>query len=324
MKRSSTSNSPRKRILRVAGEWVRYHSKPPRILYHYTDAAGLLGMLKTRRLWATNSSFMNDPTEMEYAARVIRETTREEAANYPAAFAKRLTKEVEFYLATYAPPHNDEYVTCFCQNGDLLSQWRGYGALGGGYALGFHSRYLGVMNAYEGLSDNDDLTHAILKPVLRKVLYDYKRQKSLVGRLVRALFDWEVRRRPSRRRGAGNADADDDVWSDFNWCVSEFVNCFKDPAYSEEQEWRVIQYGRNMASEKFVQTHFRARGNRVVEYVELDASIGKKQPRLPLKQIRYGPTLDPRVTERGLWLLCQQYGYDNSIQIERSTVPFSG
>ena len=28
------------------------------------------------------------------------------------------------------------YATCFCEHGDLLSQWRGYGA-GGGFAIGF-------------------------------------------------------------------------------------------------------------------------------------------------------------------------------------------
>ena len=29
------------------------------------------------------------------------------------------------------------YAFCFCEDGDLLSQWRGYGVLGRGYAVGF-------------------------------------------------------------------------------------------------------------------------------------------------------------------------------------------
>ena len=33
------------------------------------------------------------------------------------------------------------YVACFCEDGDLLSQWRGYGAAGG-YAVGFHAAAL--------------------------------------------------------------------------------------------------------------------------------------------------------------------------------------
>ena len=36
-------------------DWARYHSRRPPVLYHYE-------MLNTRRLWATNSGFMNDPT----------------------------------------------------------------------------------------------------------------------------------------------------------------------------------------------------------------------------------------------------------------------
>jgi hypothetical protein len=36
------------------------------------------------------------------------------------------------------------FVTCFCEKGDLLSQWRAYarGASGVGYALGFESKSL--------------------------------------------------------------------------------------------------------------------------------------------------------------------------------------
>ena len=81
-----------------------------------------------------------------------------------------------------------------------------------------------------------------------------------------------------------------------------------------------------MASEKFVQTQFRTSRNRIVEYVELPftTAAGKLRSRLPLKRIRYGPTLDPKVTERGLRLLCEQDGYQGSIKIERSIVPFSG
>jgi hypothetical protein len=34
------------------------------------------------------------------------------------------------------------FMACFCENGDLLSQWRGYGSLGGGFSLGFKAKQL--------------------------------------------------------------------------------------------------------------------------------------------------------------------------------------
>jgi hypothetical protein len=316
MSTKSTEASLRKRLNKLSDDWARYHSRRPPVLYHYTDAAGLLGMLNTRRLWATNSGFMNDPTEMEYAARIVRETAQSQVGKYPTALFKRVMQNIELVLAAYAPDQNDEYLTCFCENGDLLSQWRGYGASGGGYALGFDSRQVGF-RYYQNREKPE--------PVLRKVLYDQKAQKGLVGRFIGLLLEWETLR---SRKGRRNSDIDnsDDAWYSFNWFISECLNCFKDPAYSEEQEWRVIQYGRNMAAEKFVQTQFRASRNRIIEYVELDFTrlSGQKKGQLPLKSIRYGPTLDPKVTERGLWLLCQRNGYGDSIKIERSGVPFSG
>src|SRR5205823_7132069 len=53
--------------------WKRQYPKLPDTLYHYTSADGLVGMLDTGRIWATHAAFMNDPTELQYAAAVIGE-----------------------------------------------------------------------------------------------------------------------------------------------------------------------------------------------------------------------------------------------------------
>jgi len=36
------------------------------MLWHYTDASGLMGIVEHERLWATQTSFLNDSTELEY------------------------------------------------------------------------------------------------------------------------------------------------------------------------------------------------------------------------------------------------------------------
>jgi len=300
-----------RRIRGLYREWGQIHNSRPRHLYHYTDAQGLLGMLKTKRLWATNSRFMNDPTEVEYAARVVRETAEEIEGRYAKPLGKMVSKGISNVLKTYEGD-NDEYISCFCENGDLLSQWRGYGADGGGYALGFDARYLGATE-YQNIE--------VPEPVLRKVVYESKHQMRLVKKFVTLVFDWELLRSRSRRKQE-EIDYEDEAWYLFNWFASECLNCFKDPAYAEEREWRMIQYGRNMASEKFVKTDFRASRNRIVEYVEIDLVKSDKGAQLPVRSIHYGPTLDPKVTERSLRLLCTSFGPD--IKVIRSGVPFSG
>jgi len=178
--------------IKLENEWSRLHAKRPRLLYHYTDAQGLLGMLKTHRLWATNRRFMNDPTEAEYAATVIRNIVKgRDAESHLAAIvankkrrqmvSDRVTKAINQILAWYVDD-DEHYLICFCENGDLLSQWRGYGSVGGGYAVGFLAAHLGLIH-YENRQKPE--------PVLRKVIYDAKLQQQLTIKWVKFIIGWQ-------------------------------------------------------------------------------------------------------------------------------------
>lgn len=43
----------------------------PEILYHYTTAKGLIGILKSKMIWATDRSFLDDRSEASYCVEVI-------------------------------------------------------------------------------------------------------------------------------------------------------------------------------------------------------------------------------------------------------------
>lgn len=65
--------------MNVYGHLMR-NMRIPRILhgreglaYHYTDATGLMGIVTAKRFWATNSAFLNDPTEQSHALNIARE-----------------------------------------------------------------------------------------------------------------------------------------------------------------------------------------------------------------------------------------------------------
>src|SRR4051812_28618094 len=38
----------------------------PKVLYHYTDAAGLLGIVRDRKIWLTDFRYMNDAMEFRH------------------------------------------------------------------------------------------------------------------------------------------------------------------------------------------------------------------------------------------------------------------
>lgn len=127
----------------------------PEVLYHYTSSAGLLGILSSRELWTSNVLFLNDAEELIHASE-----------GFVAAMSAKVDElhgrldggEPEFpnrpllaimegiilrlrQLQEGSRLWGEVYVACFCEDGDLLSQWRGY-AGSGGYALGFDSALL--------------------------------------------------------------------------------------------------------------------------------------------------------------------------------------
>lgn len=50
---------------------------PPPILYHYTRLPGLLGIIDSKALWATDIRYLNDETEFHHAVDITRDLLTE-------------------------------------------------------------------------------------------------------------------------------------------------------------------------------------------------------------------------------------------------------
>lgn len=108
----------------------------PTAVYHYTTAAGFEGILRDSFVRATNLTYMNDPSELEYGRRVVDRTLAREAK------ASAGTRRILFDSASKALEQAslaEVYVACFTLLKDNLSQWRAYGsATGERYSIGFN------------------------------------------------------------------------------------------------------------------------------------------------------------------------------------------
>ncbi len=63
--------------LSLTTDWRKEHTNVPVFLYHYTNAAGLNGIISSNRMWATNISYLNDSSEILYASELIKQTLEE-------------------------------------------------------------------------------------------------------------------------------------------------------------------------------------------------------------------------------------------------------
>jgi hypothetical protein len=195
------------------------------------------------------------------------------------------------------------FITCFCANGDLLSQWRAYGASGGGYALGF--------SAYQFAKQRTVF--------VRRVIYNPKKQRELVQNTI----DRACKLLDQVTHGKSIGQLDSEILSAFAVFLSdhlrEFLFTFKHYAFSEEGEWRVIfPFVRD---DHIDHLKFRDGSGMPVPYLELD--LGARTPELPilpLVEVVHGPTLHPQLTKKSLYLMLQQHGYDH-VEVVGSEAP---
>ena len=88
------------------------------IIYHYTSFKNLFNILEGDSFWASRSRFSNDATEDQ-------------------VLGEEWIKKEQYY--------GDNFIICFCNHGDILSQWRGY-CPQGGVSIGF--RFLKGYDTY--------------------------------------------------------------------------------------------------------------------------------------------------------------------------------
>lgn len=184
----------------------------PTILYHYTSPAGLYGILESSSLWASNIHYLNDSKEfkqaIECAKTLFHTGIRESQSENKDDIIKRFNGQLESISQISI------HVASLSENGDSLSQWRGYCPTGGGYAAGFNHGRLSIMAEKQGFK-------------LLPCAYTHSEHNSLLKPLIEPLFSVALE----------NLD------QELNYFVNKFVQIapmIKHNSFSEEREWRLI------------------------------------------------------------------------------------
>lgn len=294
---------------------------------HYTDAAGMVGIIGNQQLWLTDAMFTNDRAELagaesyfkdaeawirDYIAgdeelSTLPQTTRDAAARgVSAEFARRKVGE-----------KLGAYMMCFCEDGDRLSQWRGYGSFGGGYSieLDAHELQMRCAESRGGI-------------MLMKVVYD-EAERLRLARLVivSAMKHLYV----NIKRGDIEAA---EVYGIIGRCIAfgaeELALRFKDRAWSEEQEWRLTY--RQVDWFPQIKRQFRATAKGIMPYVSIRTDGVKTfddpthAPRpteftfLPIRGVTLGPMADPERAERSVRYLLADSPIAE-VPITRSKIP---
>lgn len=154
-------------FLRSQYEHLFWNTSESDLIYHYTTVSGFRGIMTSGCLWAGNLRFLNDAAEYENGKRICisalekfltEETLTPKSREYMQMILRHI-KENETNEGTSWSIDNI-FITSFCEEGNLLSQWRGYGGKIG-ISIGFdYSRMRGALIIPEG-KFRDARTHNI-------------------------------------------------------------------------------------------------------------------------------------------------------------------
>ncbi|WP_131820957.1 DUF2971 domain-containing protein, partial [Mycobacterium intracellulare] len=207
------------------------------------------------------------------------------------------------------------HAACFCEDGDLLSQWRGYGANGGGYAIGIPRELLAnsTFRFSQGV--------LMMRVELHRVWYGQENAKGVahgtVDHLVEPLPD-------------GLPPIEGDQITDFaRTSVMHAIAQIKDDGFAEENEWRLIA-----ETSGYDFTEFRPSPKGVTPYIDLYInpkttgkdpvlqhlpSLDEAQP--TISQLFVGPGPDQELRIEAVKRLLLKNGHDPDVVIG-SKVPY--
>lgn len=258
---------------------------PEEVIYHYTDAGALIGMLDSGKIWATHVSRMNDVMEYEIGVAFVTQCI---SANRQRPSGELVDKVISRLSSV------DTFIACYSAARNRLSQWRAYCGAGTGYCIGLKTREMATI---------DDRM-----PLLEKVIYSENTAESILFTLLDRVDEFLNK----------NDFGEVEVGYLMGMLEGTFNNVaciIKHSGFEEEAEYRQIYQPSTSALS--LETKYRMGRFGLTPYVE----IGFLQKgRLPIKSITIGPCRDPRAEERSLRMMLAKYGYED-VEVQASGIP---
>jgi hypothetical protein len=258
-------------------------------VHHYTTLKGALEILKSGRMWFTERTHLNDPSEVSFgiviAANILRKRDRVPDATRLEASAERVFRDFRFFSASFSFECDD------------LSQWRNYADGGKGVVLSFKACAFDNPKAYVDELIEDNPT-ALVCPMS----YDSACLENVVCRII---DKW--------------SGADIGELSDHLFMISSM---FKNECWRSEKEYRFFIHH---TREKILKSGYhktRERNGQVVSYLDLPIKNLGDAGDFPIYRICLGPA-----APEGLVTQLSDFIFSMGLPIQgecisRSNIPF--
>jgi hypothetical protein len=254
---------------------------PEEGLYHYTSPAGLEGILRTQKLWASSLEYLNDSAELAHPRELMRAELVHRAERNSSTEVKEVLLEASVELQRIANLHACAF--SLSRWGDLLSQWVAYCPRTGGFSLGFHPADLRTLAVEHGL-------------IFGPCVYNPEQQAPLIREIGEMMESTAVSILPTTsERGKELARAMmPGLFAHFSR-VAPFI---KHGSFAQEAEWRLVFASPSIDK---VPLGIRVTPTMLVPYAVVDPTLNGR--RHPFTEVIVGPCPQPRLALRAASLL---------------------
>lgn len=259
-------------------------AEPP-ILWHYTTADGLLGIVQNKHIRMSHIACMNDSEEYRHGLKHLEEAAH---SRLSSGLPPDLEKLHRFLIGSLAYPRDIPgiFVACLSEETDALTHWIEYGQQGVGYAIGFDTGKLKAVT--------QNTTDQVFSPILAQCVYrDHCKRKMLLSWLekVDEVFSEFVANKASQWLIDVHIG---DFVTPVMWAVYFLGPVFKHAIFEPEHEWRMIAFydGTGLDAPKFI-----ARNNEIREFVKLPIGEGAASA---IAEIKIGSNRDERLRKIGV------------------------
>lgn len=252
----------------------------PDILWHYTNAAGFLGIFRSGKLWATNTDYLNDASEIRHARRLVLKAVSDRRSD---ALSREEHEMLNFLCECMGSnATRPVFVTSLSAAKNELSQWRAYGGGSGSFALGFH-----VTSLLTAMGKNTETRFN-----LYKCIYDESSSRALCQRFVEGLLEAFRAQRAASRPGANDDQEMTGLVHEAVWLFDTLAPLIKHPDFIAEAEWRLVSDPVDLKKRPI---RLREGKAGIVPYLELTIAKDKTDPRFTVHTL-VGPSIrhDPR------------------------------
>ena len=253
-------------------------------LYHYCSTTAFLNLVTERALWLSSLSQSNDYMEGKLISQSVARLAKKDQLSFEAI--AKLQESLDLMESMF-----DGLGFCLSEEGDLLSQWRGYAADATGVAVGFDKTYL------EWLS-KPSRSGEVIGLNLDKVEYDMEAQDLLVtptyNEMKRLVENGALKRYGGR--GLLDSRTNEQIAEDNKAIISANMNLsfaalrlfshlflLKSAAFKEEKEWRLVSYLIKRTADT---CSYRAANGQIVPYRSYEL---REMERSPIVNIILGP-----------------------------------